>query len=163
MIVTSARRRAFEQLDLVPDAVLGGSARPAPTWVALTAHGWTSERVGFGDDAAVAGGLLAWHPNDGAPRFAADAVADPLTGALAALDAVQALRGRAPSFVDRPLAGTAASLAASGPASIPAPGTEVAPPRAPGPTGSARELGADTASVLAAVRAGGLPRPRDSE
>jgi crotonobetainyl-CoA:carnitine CoA-transferase CaiB-like acyl-CoA transferase len=55
--------------------------------ISITAHA-NPERVGFGDDAAVAGGLASlmeeyW----GDPSFAADAIADPLTGLYAALAA----------------------------------------------------------------------------
>ncbi|MFE5027503.1 CoA transferase [Streptomyces sp. NPDC056656] len=53
------------------------------TWVSITALGRDSQRVGFGDDVASSRGLLATDA-DGAPVFCGDAVADPLTGLLAA-------------------------------------------------------------------------------
>jgi len=155
VVVTSGRSRAIAGLGLDPDAFLAGASDRV--WVAITGHGWSSDRVGFGDDAAVAGGLVAWDPGDGAPRFAADAVADPLCGALAARAALDAWSVGGRWFVDASLAGAAATVAASGPAeaargsdpSWTLDGVEVRTPvarRAPGP-GPA--LGADTESVLA--------------
>jgi crotonobetainyl-CoA:carnitine CoA-transferase CaiB-like acyl-CoA transferase len=140
VVVTSARPRVFEQLDLQPARFLGES----PTvWVGVTAHGWDGpgrNRVGFGDDAAVAGGLVAW--TDHGPAFVADAVADPLCGTLAAAAAVECLAAGGSWFVDVSLAGVAAyavSLAEAGPAASAvrtdagwalADGTPVLPPRA---------------------------------
>ncbi|MEZ5215814.1 MAG: CoA transferase [Ilumatobacteraceae bacterium] len=68
-------------------------SRPdGPTvWVSITGHGRTRapERIGFGDDAAVAGGLIDGSPDD--PWFLGDAVADPLTGLRAAAHVLEAL------------------------------------------------------------------------
>lgn len=81
VVLTSARPRAFGPLGVNPDDFLaGGTDR---VWAAITAHGWADERVGFGDDVAATGGLVAWGC-DGAPRMAADAIADPICGALSA-------------------------------------------------------------------------------
>lgn len=80
VVVTSARPAALERLGLMP------AHFPAVTWVAITGYGFTAEaahRVGFGDDCAVAGGLLDWV--GGEPCFKGDALADPLTGLEAAL------------------------------------------------------------------------------
>ncbi|MBX3313267.1 MAG: CoA transferase [Actinobacteria bacterium] len=113
VVVTSSRRRAIEQLGLDPDAFLaGGDDR---IWVAITGHGWGSDRIGFGDDAAAAAGLVAWG-DDGRPRFAGDAIADPLSGATAAAEVVRrrALGGR--WFVDVPLVGAAAAVVTAPPA-----------------------------------------------
>jgi len=119
-------------------------------WVAVTAHGWSGsgrDRVGFGDDVAVAGGLVAADPRDGEPRFLADAVADPLTGVLAALVAEEALARGGSWFVDAPLARAAAFAAGLGPV---APSPEPARrPRARRPDGAIRPLGADTTAVWA--------------
>lgn len=152
VVVTSARRRAFEQLDLDPATLMAAGARPT-VWVAITSHGWASPRVGFGDDAAAAGGVVAWHPDDGAPRFAADALADPLTGAVAAVRATLALAAGTPAFVDCPLAGCAAAVRAAGPARAAGADLVAAPPRARRAPARARPLGADTAAVLDAVGA----------
>jgi len=118
VVITSARPRAFEQLGIVVEDVLAGS----PTvWVAITAHGWSGpdrNRVGFGDDTAAGAGLVALHPGDGSPRFAADAVADPLCGILAAAAARAALSAGGSWFIDASLSGAAryaAALAGDGP------------------------------------------------
>ena len=90
-VITSARPRAFEQLGLTPKAAF--AANPRLTWVAVTGHGWFGEaghKVGFGDDAAAAAGLLAWTAA-GRPRFAGDALGDPLTGLAATAAALEAM------------------------------------------------------------------------
>jgi hypothetical protein len=73
VVIESARPRALSQR--------GIDARDAGVhvWASITGYGRTSNRVAFGDDAAVAGGLVRYAP-DGTPRFKGDAVADPLTG-----------------------------------------------------------------------------------
>lgn len=110
ILITSARPHALERLGLTPETVF---ARERPLlWAAVTAHGWKGEaamRVGFGDDCAVAGGLVDWR--DGNPVFAGDALADPVTGLEAARAAFEALaRGRS-GLLDCGLAPTAAWFA----------------------------------------------------
>ncbi len=107
VLVTSARSCALARLGLDPAAML--AARPGLIWLAITAHGWAAERVGFGDDCAVAGGLVGWTGRN--PYFLADALADPLTGlegAVAVLARVAEGRG---GLLDLSLAGTAAAYA----------------------------------------------------
>jgi CoA-transferase family III len=91
VIVNSARPRAMAQLGIDPAAVV--CARPGTTWVDITAYGdglEYAQRVGFGDDIAVAAGLVAW---DSAklPVFCADAIADPLSGLFAGAAAAASL------------------------------------------------------------------------
>ncbi|WP_419920094.1 CoA transferase [Candidatus Poriferisocius sp.] len=63
-------------------------------WVSITAHG--DNRAGFGDDAAVSGGLWLPDPAGGLPWFVADAAADPVAGLVACRAAASALvAGRA--------------------------------------------------------------------
>jgi hypothetical protein len=65
-------------------------------WVSITAHGRSgppADRIGFGDDAAAAGGLVV-RDQEGAPMFAGDALADPLTGLTAALLVADRLSAR---------------------------------------------------------------------
>jgi hypothetical protein len=163
VVVTSARARAVEALGLDPEATLAGAGDKV--WVAITAHGWRSSRVGFGDDVAATAGLVAWHPDDGEPRFAADAIADPLAGALAASAALGAWHQGGRHFLDVSLAAAARSVAP--PATAPAraataraagarwsiDGGPVAQARARAADRPAAVLGADTAAVLAAVSA----------
>jgi hypothetical protein len=111
VLITGARPRAFEGLGLEPEAVF--AANPALVWVAVTGHGWTGEaaaRVAFGDDAAAAGGLVSW--TDGEPRFLGDALADPLTGLVGAIGALEGLAAGGGVLVDVALARTAAGAAA---------------------------------------------------
>lgn len=110
VLITSARphalaRQGFDEARLF-------ALNPGLLWVAITAHGWTGEaamRVGFGDDCAAAGGLVHWE--DGVPRFIGDALADPLTGMMAATLALDALTAGHSGLLDVSLARTAASFA----------------------------------------------------
>jgi crotonobetainyl-CoA:carnitine CoA-transferase CaiB-like acyl-CoA transferase len=90
VVITSVRPRALEQLELWPHDQV--ARRPGLTWVAITAYGLTgpwSNRVGYGDDTAAAGGLVA---DDRSPVFCADAAADPATGLYAAVAAIPVAR-----------------------------------------------------------------------
>lgn len=88
VVIEGSRPRALDRMGIIPSEVV--ASRPGTVWSSITAYGrcgpW-SNRVGFGDDAAVAGGLVD-PPSDrdamGAPSFVGDAVADPLTGLVAA-------------------------------------------------------------------------------
>lgn len=154
IVITSGRATALHRLGLDPDAYLaGGTDR---TWVAITAHGWADDRVGFGDDVAATAGLVAWHP-DGRPRFAGDAIADPIGGARAAAAARAAWHRGGRWFIDASLGGAAADTldavqatarAAAGPPWT-IDGEPVARPEGRIAAGPAAELGADTDAVLA--------------
>jgi hypothetical protein len=78
IVIEASRPRALAQLGIDAHAIAAESGHC--TWVSITAHGRQSNRIGFGDDVAAAAGLL----GDG-PVFAADAIADPMTGTHAAL------------------------------------------------------------------------------
>lgn len=145
VVVEAARPRALEQLGIVATEVLAGEAGPR-VWVSITGHGRASPRVAFGDDAAVAGGLVV---DDGSgPCFCADAVADPVTGLAAAAAALDALAQGGRWLLDVAMAGV--SAAAAGP-TLPAEGLAAAAPRARAPLVPARPFGADTAVVLASL------------
>ena len=100
VLVTSARPRAIEQLGLdLRDRV----AADGLVWVSITGYGYESEwrdRVAFGDDAAVAGGLAVVAGGPEAPIFVGDAPADPLAGLHAARTAMTCMRGGTGAFVD---------------------------------------------------------------
>jgi hypothetical protein len=142
VVVESARSRALEQLGIVAADVLADPTGPR-AWVSITGHGRGSSRVAFGDDAAVAGGLVV-EDGDG-PMFCADAVADPVTGVVAAAAALGALAAGGRWLLDVAMAGVAAGLAG---ATLATDGVAAAPPRARSPIGVARPLGADTEAVL---------------
>ncbi|MFA5886111.1 MAG: amidohydrolase family protein, partial [Acidimicrobiia bacterium] len=112
VVIEGTRPRALRQLGVDAEAALASSG-PA-VWVSITGHGRDGEtglRVGFGDDAAAAGGLVAW--DDAGPCFCADAVADPVTGMVAALGVLDAL---APGAGNGAVARDAAVAAADRPA-----------------------------------------------
>jgi hypothetical protein len=83
VVIESSRPRALEQLGIDSGEVL---ERGCPRiWISITGYGGEGDAgnwVAFGDDAAVAGGLVAW--DGGEPCFCADAVADAATGLVAA-------------------------------------------------------------------------------
>jgi CoA-transferase family III len=112
VVITSARPRAFAGLGIEPADVF--AANPSLVWVAITGYGWTGaagERVGFGDDTAAAGGLVRWTAK-GEPRFAGDALSDPVTGLAAALGALQGVAAGGGVLVDAAMARSAAGAAA---------------------------------------------------
>ena len=83
-------------------------------WLSITGYGRDDPdpgRVAFGDDAAAAGGLVAYEPaGDGAPCFVGDAIADPLTGATAAHGVLDAISRGGGELVSVALAGVAARV-----------------------------------------------------
>jgi hypothetical protein len=113
VVVTSARARAVEQLGL--DLTRRVREREL-VWVAITGYGldgaWR-DRVAFGDDAAVAGGLAVMAGGVDAPVFVGDAPADPLTGLAAAVGAADAVTQGRGSIVDLALRDVIASAIAS--------------------------------------------------
>ena len=90
------------------------------TWVSITAHGRSGaggEHIGFGDDAAIAGGLgAAMQSGWGETLFAGDAIADPLTGITAALAAWAGWRRGGGCLIALALADVIAHASALGPA-----------------------------------------------
>jgi crotonobetainyl-CoA:carnitine CoA-transferase CaiB-like acyl-CoA transferase len=80
--------------------------------VSITAHGRTGpaqHRIGFGDDAAVAGGLVA--RDERGPVFCADAIADPISGIAAAAAVREALERGGRWLVDVAMAAVSAHVA----------------------------------------------------
>ncbi|WP_211247418.1 CoA transferase [Cryptosporangium arvum] len=113
VVVESSRPRALRRLGLVAEDWL--AARPGRTWISITGYGRddAEQRVAFGDDAAVAGGLLAEAP-DGSPVFCGDAIADPLTGLFAAAAALASVRAGGGHLLDVAMAGVAADMNRAG-------------------------------------------------
>ncbi len=151
VVVEGSRPRALEHLGLhARDVLTSGGPQ---VWVSITGHGrgeLDRDRVGFGDDAAVAGGLVAWD-GDG-PCFVADAAPDPASGLLAAVAAVDRLRAGGRWLIDVALSRTAALLATG--EQTGAWSGDVAEATTRPSSGAPAELGAHTEAVLADVVAG---------
>jgi hypothetical protein len=147
VVIEASRPRALQQLGIDAEAFLAAPDGPR-VWLSLTGHGRGGpggDRVAFGDDAAVAGGLVVVDARG--PCFLADAVADPLTGIVAASAVRRALTDGGAWRLDIALARVAASVAGPDPMGRPA-DDPVALPRARSSPGQAPALGADTAAVL---------------
>jgi hypothetical protein len=108
VVLESARPRALPQVGLDREAIANETGC---VWVSITGHGLDGgDRAAFGDDAAVAGGLVDWTGDD-EPAFCGDALADPITGLYATIGALEALRRGGPWIVDAGLAPCAAEVA----------------------------------------------------
>jgi len=148
VVLESSRPRALEQLGIDREAV---AAETGCVWVSVTGRGLDApdaNRPAFGDDAAVAGGLVATDPDDGGPLFCGDALADPVTGMIAAVDALAARAAGGPWIVDAGLAPCAAALASGLRLDVEEPGVVAAPPRARRPWAAAAPMGAHNDEVL---------------
>ena len=148
IVIEASRPRALEQLGIgAADLVRENGPQ---VWIAITGYGRggdAANRVAFGDDAAVAGGLVAWLGET--PVFCADAIADPLTGLTAAGACLEAMAAGGRWLLDVSMAGVCAGLA--GPTLPVVPGLAAADPRARRPAQVAPEFGADTGAVLASL------------
>jgi crotonobetainyl-CoA:carnitine CoA-transferase CaiB-like acyl-CoA transferase len=116
VVIEASRPRALAGLGLMPAQWL--AARAGRVWVSITGYGRDdpAQRVAFGDDAAIAGGLVAVAP-DLTPVFCGDAIADPLSGLTAALAVLAAAQAGGGLLADVAMSGVCADVArpASGP------------------------------------------------
>ncbi|MER5750229.1 CoA transferase [Streptomyces sp. NPDC002088] len=164
VVIEASRPRALAGFGLDAHA----EAARGCTWISITAFGRSSQRVGFGDDVAAARGLLAVDAQ-GQPVFTGDAVADPLTGLLAAALALSRPPGKGGAVWDVAMADVVATT-------LSAPTVEgrvvregdrwlldtgattlaVDPPTRRRPAAAAATTGADTATVLRRL---GIPVP----
>jgi crotonobetainyl-CoA:carnitine CoA-transferase CaiB-like acyl-CoA transferase len=111
VVIESSRPRALAQLGVDAEQFLRD--RPGRTWVSITGYGRSGPgagRVAFGDDAAVAGGLVA-HDVRGEPEFCGDAVADPLSGLAAAAAAWRSIEAGGGHLIEVAMAAVAKDLA----------------------------------------------------
>jgi hypothetical protein len=114
VVIEASRPRALAALGLDPGTFLG--SRPGRTWVSITGYGRAGPRsnwVAFGDDAAVAGGLVGSSGPTG-PVFCADAVADPVTGVYAAVGALASMASGGGHLVDCSMQASSAFVNAGG-------------------------------------------------
>ena len=104
IVLEASRPRVMQQWGICPDDVVAAGT----AWVSITGHGRAgtgSNRIAFGDDAAVSGGLVV--PGD-PPMFVADAIADPIAGLAAAAVAADLLADGRAALVDVSLAAASA-------------------------------------------------------
>ena len=141
VVIEGSRPAALQRRQLGADDV---PARPGRVWLSITGHGGEPDRTAFGDDAAVAGGLVGAGP--GGPVFYGDAIADPLSGLEAALAVTQSLRRGGGEVIEVSMAAVAARYAAL-PQTAPDSAASVARPKPPPPAPSASPLGADNTAV----------------
>lgn len=139
IVIEGSRPAALERRGLGPEAI---APRTGRIWLRIS--GYDGLRPAFGDDAAVAGGLVGT-ATDG-PVFCGDAIADPLTGLEAALAVLESLGRGGGELIGVCMAAVAATYAAlptvASVAPHPAP-----PPQAPPPSPPAAALGADNDAV----------------
>ncbi|MER6084999.1 CoA transferase [Streptomyces sp. NPDC001833] len=165
VVIETSRPRALAGFGLDAEA----EAARGCTWISITAYGRASGRVGFGDDVAAARGLLGADA-DGLPVFAGDAVADPLTGLLAAALALSERPGGGGAVLDVSMADVVtaclsvptareARVVGHGDGWLVDTGGTAYPlsaPRPRRPAATAPASGADTAAVLREL---GIPVP----
>ncbi|MGX1675549.1 CoA transferase [Streptomyces sp. NPDC055400] len=154
IVIESSRPRAMAQLGIDPYAILART--PGLTWVSITAYGRTgpwSGRVGFGDDVAVAAGLVARDETGVLP--CGDAIADPLAGVHAAVAALACIGAGGGRLVDVAMRESAAAALAlpfgDSPARV---GRTALPPVARVPSGRAAAHGEHRQAVLESLGLG---------
>ena len=164
IVIEGSRPAALTRRGLGPEQVRGRTGR---VWLRITGYGTEGDRanrVAFGDDAAVAGGLVgaaharstpdhahARSNTDSSPVFVGDAIADPLTGLEATLAVLDALGRGGGEIVEIALAEVAASYTRLPLATAARKIDE--PPKVPAPARRASELGADNRRVRELVEA----------
>jgi hypothetical protein len=140
IVIEGSRPAALRRRTLSADDV---PARPGRIWLRINGYRDQPNRPAFGDDAAVAGGLVG-AAADG-PVFCGDAIADPLSGLEAARAVGESLRRGGGEVIDVSMAQVAARYAA-----LPQSNENAAPldrPLRPPAAPSASPLGADNAAV----------------
>jgi hypothetical protein len=141
VVIEGSRPAALRRRGLSADDVPGRAGR---IWLRIRGYREQPYRSAFGDDAAVAGGLVA--AGTQAPVFCGDAIADPLTGLEAVRAVAQSLHRGGDEVIDVSMAQVAARYAALPRTSWTTPITATRP-QPPPPSPPASPLGADNAAV----------------
>lgn len=110
IVIEASRARALRRLGVHAEEFL--AARPGRVWVSITGYGRDDDRIAFGDDAAVAGGLTGLDAH-GDPVFIGDALADPVTGIYAAHATAHSLATGGGELLSLSMSACAASLVPS--------------------------------------------------
>ncbi|MGV0047140.1 CoA transferase [Mycobacterium colombiense] len=139
IVIEGSRPAALARRGLGPDDV---APRAGRIWLQIT--GYDGLRPGFGDDTAVAGGLVGTSAEG--PVFCGDAIADPLSGLEAALAVGESLGRGGGELILLSMAGVAATYAAL-PVEPSASSAPVSAPTAPPAPHPASAPGADNEAV----------------
>jgi hypothetical protein len=145
VVIEGSRPGVLGRRGLSPETLPGPDGR---VWLRISGHGSDSQRAAFGDDAAVAGGLVG--SSGSGPVFCGDAIADPLTGMESARAVAYSLSRGGGETIEVTMSAVAATYAMLPTASQQSP-TPAAPPAPPHHTAPAAPLGADNAAVDAIV------------
>ena len=89
VVIESSRPRALRHVGCAPEQI---EAPPGQIWLSITGYGRhdaVAHRVAFGDDAAVAAGLVVRDDNAN-PMFLGDALSDPMAGMIGAAAVLEA-------------------------------------------------------------------------
>jgi len=79
IVIEASRPRAFRQLEIIAEDYV--RRKPGKIWARITAYGGGENRIGFGDDIAIAAGTSAiMNAAHGESCFVGDALADPVNG-----------------------------------------------------------------------------------
>ncbi|MEE3065909.1 MAG: CoA transferase [Actinomycetota bacterium] len=141
IVIEGSRPAALTRRGLGPDHIVPRAGR---IWLRISGYDQNPGRPAFGDDAAVAGGLVGVAA-DG-PVFCGDAIADPLTGLQAAVAVAESLARGGGELIQLSMAGIAAGYAAL-PSAPSASDCPAPPPQPPPSHRRAAELGADNDGV----------------
>ncbi len=134
VVIEGSRPAALARRRLGPTDV---APRAGRIWLRIS--GYDNSRPAFGDDAAVAGGLVGSSPEG--PVFCGDAIADPLTGLEAAAAVAESLVRGGGELIHISMAAVAATYAAL-PTEVSVLDRPAPPPEPPQTAGPAPELGA---------------------
>jgi crotonobetainyl-CoA:carnitine CoA-transferase CaiB-like acyl-CoA transferase len=141
VVIEGSRPAALRRRGLSADDI---PARRGRVWLRVSGYAGQPDRPAFGDDAAVAGGLVGADAEG--PVFCGDAIADPLSGLAAARALGESLRRGGGEVIEVSMAQVAAQYAAL-PTAPSAGDAPVARPQAPPLNPSASPLGADNIAV----------------
>ncbi|MGO3327182.1 CoA transferase [Gordonia sp. (in: high G+C Gram-positive bacteria)] len=148
VVIEASRPRALVQAGLDAHS---RADRPGRVWARITGYGPDHPmRVAFGDDAAVAGGLVG--RSSAGPIFCGDAIADPLTGITAAHEVVASLNRGGGEIINVAMADVAATFAALPTLPDPRRAVELGEPRPPDPDAQQTLPSAAWVDALVAAR-----------
>jgi hypothetical protein len=141
IVIEASRPAALARRRLGPEHI---APRAGRIWLRISGYDQDPTRPAFGDDAAVAGGLVSTSAQG--PVFCGDAIADPLTGLEATAAVAESLARGGGEVIHVSMAETAAGYATL-PTTAPVSECPASPPPPPPSFDRAAELGADNDAV----------------